>query len=438
MNRAANRAINRPPLPPELIERENAARLAALQDEYESLARALDRRGRSIDAVKDKVKAFAVAVPTWGLGVGGTRFAKFPIPGEPITIHEKLEDAAVVNQLCRMTPTASPHFPWDKVEDPAALKEEAAELGLGFDAVNSNTFQDQPGQARSYKFGSLTHTDKAVRDQAIAHNIDCIDLGVALGSKAITVWIGDGANFPGQQNQTKAFDRYLDSMSQIYAALPGDWRMFMEHKLYEPAFYTTVISDWGTNLIAAQQLGEKARCLVDLGHHAPNVNIEQIVARLARFGKLGGFHFNDSKYGDDDLDTGSINPHQLFLIFNELVEAETRANGGFDPAYMIDQSHNVTDPIESLLLSAAAIAGSYARALLVDREALDAHQSDNDVVLAFSDLRRAYETDVAPILAMARYELGGAIDPIDAYRTSEWRPRKAQERGRASMSAGIV
>jgi L-rhamnose isomerase/sugar isomerase len=214
--------------------------------------------------------------------------------------------------------------------------------------------------------------------------------------------------------------------------------MFMEHKLYEPAFYSSVISDWGTNLLAAQQLGDKARCLVDLGHHAPNVNIEQIVARLARFGKLGGFHFNDSKYGDDDLDAGSINPHQLFLIFNELVEAEHRASGDFSPAYMIDQSHNVTDPIESLLLSAAAIAGSYARALIIDREALGEHQNANDVVLAFSDLRRAYETDVAPILAMARYELGGAIDPIETYRTSEWRRRKAQERGRASTSAGIV
>jgi L-rhamnose isomerase/sugar isomerase len=433
-----NRSINRPPLPQDLIARENAVRLAALQDEYASLGRALERRGRSIDRVKEKVKAFAVAVPTWGLGVGGTRFAKFPIPGEPITIHQKLEDAAVVNQLCRMTPSASPHFPWDRVDDPAGLKAEAAELGLGFDAVNSNTFQDQPGQGWSYKYGSLTHTDKAVRDQAIAHNVDCIDLGVALGSTAITVWIGDGANFPGQQNQTAAFDRYLDSMAQIYAALPEGWRMFMEHKLYEPAFYSTVISDWGTNLLAAQQLGEKARCLVDLGHHAPNTNIEQIVARLARFGKLGGFHFNDSKYGDDDLDTGSINPHQLFLIFNELVEAESRANGDFSPAYMIDQSHNVTDPIESLLLSAAAIAGSYARALIVDREALGEHQSANDVVLAFSDLRRAYETDVAPILAMARYELGGAIDPIETYRTAEWRPRKAQERGRASTSAGIV
>ena len=426
------------PLPQDLIERENASRLAALEDDSASLGRMLARRGRSIDRVKDAVKAFAVAVPTWGLGIGGTRFAKFPMPGEPITLHDKLEDAAVVNQLGRATPTVSPHFPWDKIADPAALREEAAELGLGFDAVNSNTFQDQADQSWSYKFGSLTHTDKAVRDRAIEHNVDCIDLGVALGSKAITVWIADGSNFPGQQNMTVAFDRYLDSMSQIYAALPADWRMFMEHKLYEPAFYSTVISDWGTNLIAAQQLGPKAKCLVDLGHHAPNTNIEQIVARLARFGKLGGFHFNDSKYGDDDLDTGSINPHQLFLIFNELVEAASRANGEFDPAYMIDQSHNVTDPIESLLMSAAAIVGSYAKALLVDREALVEHQDANDVVLAFSDLRRAYETDVAPILAMARYELGGAIEPVDTYRRSQWRPRKSQERGRASTAAGIV
>lgn len=426
------------PLPHDLIERENARRRAALEDEYASLGRALDRRGRSIDKVKDAVKAFAVAVPTWGLGIGGTRFAKFPLPGEPITLHDKLEDAAVVNQLGRATPTVSPHFPWDKVADPAALREEAGELGLGFDAVNSNTFQDQADQSWSYKFGSLTHTDKAVRDRAIEHNVECIDLGMALGSRAITVWIADGSNFPGQQNMTAAFDRYLESMSQIYAALPADWRMFMEHKLYEPAFYSTVISDWGTNLLAAQQLGPKAKCLVDLGHHAPNTNIEQIVARLARFGKLGGFHFNDSKYGDDDLDTGSINPHQLFLIFNELVEAASRANGEFDPAYMIDQSHNVTDPIESLLMSAAAIVGSYAKALLVDREALAEHQDANDVVMAFSDLRRAYETDVAPILAMARYELGGAIEPVETYRRSQWRPRKAQERGRASTAAGIV
>jgi L-rhamnose isomerase/sugar isomerase len=214
--------------------------------------------------------------------------------------------------------------------------------------------------------------------------------------------------------------------------------MLLEHKLYEPAFYATVISDWGTSILAAQQLGPKAQCLVDLGHHAPNVNIEQIVARLHRFGKLGGFHFNDSKYGDDDLDSGSINPHQLFLVFNELVEAEARPRDGFDPAYMIDQSHNVTDPIESMLSSAEAIAGAFAKAAIVDREALHAAQADNDVMMAFQALRRAYRTDVTPILAMARIEAGGAADPIALYRATGWRERKAQERKPVGLGAGIV
>ncbi|HZP11829.1 MAG TPA: TIM barrel protein, partial [Nevskiaceae bacterium] len=327
------------------IHEHNARRVDALRDEYESLGRALHRRGLSIDAVKQRVAALELALPTWGVGVGGTRFARFPIPGEPSCIEEKLEDCAVVQQLCRITPRVSPHFPWDKTSDARALREQAAALGLGFDAVNSNTFQDVPGQALSYRHGSLTHTDAAVRAQAIAHNVECIEIGKQLGSKAITVWIGDGTNFPGQQSLAESLDRYLESAAKIYAALPGDWRMLLEHKLYEPAFYSTVISDWGTSILCAQQLGPKAQCLVDLGHHAPSTNIEQIVARLHHFGKLGGFHFNDSKYGDDDLDSGSINPHQLFLVFNELVEAEARAPKDFHPAYMIDQSHNVTDPI---------------------------------------------------------------------------------------------
>jgi len=424
---------------PDLLERENAIRLDALEDEYESLGRALDRRGVSIDRVKEALKRFGVAIPSWGVGVGGTRFAKFPIPGEPTNIFEKLEDCAVVQALGRNTPTVSTHFPWDKVDDVKALKEKAEALGVGFDAVNSNTFQDQPGQPLSYKYGSLTHVDPTVRDQAVRHNIDCIETGKALGADAITVWIADGSNFPGQSDLTGALDRYLDSMARIYAALPADWRMFIEHKLYEPAFYSTVVSDWGTSLMCAQQLGEKAQCLVDLGHHAPNVNIEQIVARLARARKLGGFHFNDSKYGDDDLDSGSINPHQLFLVFNELVEAERRDPDAFRPAYMLDQSHNVTDPIESLLNSAAAVAAAHARALVVDRDALAEHQQANDVVMGFNTLRRAYDTDVTPILAMARHELGGAIDPIAAYRASEWRARKAQERKPLAVGqAGIV
>ena len=273
--------------------------------------------------------AFSVAIPTWGVGTGGTRFARFPGPGEPRNIFDKIEDCATIHQLTRATATISPHFPWDKTGDPAALRQAAAARGLAFDAVNSNTFQDQTGQPLSYKFGSLSHVERAVRDQAVAHNLECIELGRKLGSKALTVWVGDGSNFAGQSNLTSALDRYLDSMREVYAALPDDWRVFIEHKLYEPAFYSTVISDWGTSFAAALELGPKALCLVDLGHHAPNVNIEQIVARLVRFKKLAGFHFNDSKYGDDDLDAGSVEPFRLFLVFNELIDAQISQGRGF-------------------------------------------------------------------------------------------------------------
>ena len=426
------------PLSPKQIADLNATGLEALADDYDSLGRQLNRRGIDIEAVKSKVAGFTVAVPSWGSGRGGTRFAKFPIAGEPTNIHEKLEDCAVVNQLSTVTPRVSPHFPWDKVSDYAALKQEAASLGLGFDAVNSNTFQDQPGQAHSYSTGSLASTVEATRQQAVEHNIECIEIGQKLGSTDLTVWVGDGTNFPGQQDLGRSLDRYLEATAQVYAALPDDWRMLLEHKMFEPAFYSTVISDWGSSILAAQTLGPKAKCLVDLGHHAPNVNIEQIVARLHRFGKLGGFHFNDSKYGDDDLDSGSINPHQLFLVFNELVEAELHPRDGFRPAYMIDQSHNVTDPIESMMSSAEAIVASYAKAVIVDREALHAAQDANDTMMGFQALRRAYKTDVSPILAMARVEAGGAIDVLAAYRASGYRARKAQERKAVGLGAGIV
>lgn len=426
------------PLSADLIAEANARDLAALDEDYAALGRKLERAGVDIAAIKDRVAGFSVAVPTWGAGRGGTRFAKFPIAGEPTNIHEKLEDCAVINQLSRVTPRVSPHFPWDKVSDYAALREEAAALGLGFDAVNSNTFQDQPNQAQTYATGSLSSTVEATREQAVEHNIECIEIGRKLGSTDLTVWVGDGTNFPGQQDFTRSLDRYLEAAAQVYAALPDDWRMLLEHKMFEPAFYSTVIQDWGSSILAAQELGPKAKCLVDLGHHAPNVNIEQIVARLHRFGKLGGFHFNDSKYGDDDLDSGSINPHQLFLVFNELVEAEQHPRDGFNPSYMIDQSHNVTDPIESMLSSAEAIAGCFAKALIVDREALHAAQDANDTMMAFQALRRAYNIDVAPILAKARVEAGGAIDVLAVYRESKWRERKAQERKAVGLGAGIV
>ena len=345
----------------------------------------------------------------------------------------------MIHQLGQATPQLSPHFPWDSWSDLSEVRETATAYGLHFDAVNSNTFQDQPEQPLSYKYGSLTHTDAAVREQAIAHNIECIEAGRQLGANAITVWVGDGTNFPGQQNLTSSLERYLDSMRRIYDALPDTWRLFIEHKLFEPAFYSTVIQDWGTSYLCASELGERAQCLVDLGHHAPTVNIEMIVARLIQFGKLGGFHFNDSKYGDDDLDAGCINPFQLFLVFNELVDAERRNSPGFAPAYMLDQSHNITDPIESLILSAATVQGMFARALLVDRDSLEEYQARNDTVRAKSQLVAAFETDVRPIVAMARLRSGGAIDPISVYRASGYRDQKTIQRPQGTLgSAGIV
>ncbi len=419
-----------------LVEAENARRAADLKDDYESLGARLARRGVDINAVKAKVASYGVAIPSWGVGTGGTRFARFPGDGEPRHVFDKLEDCAVIQQLTRATPSVSLHIPWDKA--PAAdLKAKAEALGLGFDAMNSNTFQDQPGQALSYKYGSLSHTDPATRAQAVDHNLECIEIGRALGSKALTVWIGDGSNFPGQSDFTRAFERYLEAMAKVYAGLPEDWRLFTEHKMYEPAFYSTVIQDWGSNLMTAQALGPKAYCLVDLGHHAPNVNIEMIVARLIQAGKLGGFHFNDSKYGDDDLDTAAIAPYRLFLVFNELVAAEGRP--GFAPAHMLDQSHNVTDPIESLMVSAMEVTRAYAQALLVDRAALAGFQEENDALMATGTLKEAFRTDVEPILALARMEAGGAIDPVAAYRASGYRGKVAGIRPKVQgASGGIV
>ncbi len=421
----------------EIVAAENDKREAAHRSDYQALGEKLARSSIDIDKVTAKVADFFVAVPSWGVGTGGTRFARFPGLGEPRHIFDKLDDCGVIQQLTRATPTVSLHIPWDKA-DPKELKAKADALGLGFDAMNSNTFSDGADQAHSYKFGSLSHVDAGTRRQAVEHNLECIEIGRTLGSKALTVWIGDGSNFPGQTNFTRQFERYLDAMRDIYQALPDDWRLFSEHKMYEPAFYSTVVQDWGTNYLIAQTLGDKAFCLVDLGHHAPNTNIEMIVARLIQFGKLGGFHFNDSKYGDDDLDAGSVEPYRLFLVFNELVDAEHRGVKGFHPAHMIDQSHNVTDPIESLISSANEIRRAYAQALLVDRAALEGYQSGNDALMATETLKRAYRTDVEPILAEARRRAGGAIDPVATYRASGYRARVAAERPAVKGGSGGI
>jgi len=422
-----------------LIAEQNTPHLAALEQDYEHLGRQLARRGVDIEDLTARAMRLRVAVPSWGVGTGGTRFARFPGPGEPGGVYEKIEDCAVINALVRVTPGVSIHIPWDRPERPSDLKAFAEARGLFFESTNSNTFEDQPGQALSYKFGSLSHTEAAVRQQAIAHNLECLQIGAALGARAHTVWIGDGGNFPGQVHPRRALDRYLESLGTIYAALPDGWRLFIEHKLYEPAFYSTVLNDWGTSYYCARALGERAFSLVDLGHHAPNVNIPQIVARLIQFGKLGGFHFNDSQYGDDDLDAGSIKPFQLFLIFNELVDAELELGPGFDPAYMLDQSHNVTDPIESLIVSAVEVVRACVQAYLVERGALAEYQRGNDAVMALATLKRAFTTDVTPILGMARVRAGGAIDPVATYRASGYRRRVASARPASRRAAaGLV
>ncbi len=421
------------------IAEHNAPRLAWLEEDYAHLARQLARRGVEVERLTERAMAFRVAVPSWGVGTGGTRFARFPGRGEPRNVFEKLEDCEAILKLVCVTPGIALHIPWDEPQSPAELVAFAKERGLFFDSMNSNTFQDQPGQKLSYKFGSLTHTDPAVRRQAVEHNLHCLELGRRLGARSHTVWIGDGGNFPGQVHFRRALERYLESLRAIYAALPDGFRMFIEHKLYEPAFYSTVLNDWGTSYYCTRELGERAFSLVDLGHHAPNVNIEMIVARLIQLGKLAGFHFNDSKYGDDDLDAGSVKPFQLFLVFNELVDAELEKLAGFDPSYMLDQSHNVTDPIESLVTSAVELVRAYVQAHLVDRAALQEAQQRNDALLALQTLKQAFATDVSPVLAMARRRAGGAVDPVAAYRSSGYRERKAEERpAREQRGAGIV
>ena len=422
----------------ETISENNQSIKSSLDFDFEYLEKKLNKDHVDIRLILDQVKKFQVAVPTWGVGTGGTRFARFPGIGEPQNIYDKIEDCAVINDLIGFTNKVSPHFPWDNVDDFSELKEFADGYGIGFDVVNSNTFQDPADGKETFKYGSLTNSSSLIRDKAIEVNTKSIENGKALGSKGLTVWIGDGGNFPGQISFSRSLERYIDSMKKIYAYLPEDWTVLLEHKPYEPAFYSTVISDWGTSYICAKELGDQAMCLVDLGHHLPNTNIEMIVSRLIDVNKLGGFHFNDSKFGDDDLDAGSINPYELFLIFNELTAA-SQNNKIKNIAYMIDQSHNVTDPIESLILSANEIVNSYAKSLLVNYSLLDKAQDNNDAIKSMQILKTAFNTDVSPIVAMARYENGNSIDPISTYRTLDYKKKKSLTRkNKSGSSSGIV
>ena len=417
------------------IEQNNKKSLSKHKKSFEFASAEID----SSDKIIKKLTDFQVAIPSWALGTGGTRFGRFPGGGEPRSLEEKIEDIGLLHALNGSSGAISLHIPWDIPKDANAIKKLAAQHGLRFDAMNSNTFQDQPGQKLSYKFGSMQHVDKAVRKQAVDHNIEVIKYGKELGSKSLTVWLSDGSCFPGQLNFRKAFQNTLESLQEVYKALPDDWRIFVEYKAFEPNFYSTTVGDWGQSLLYTSKLGNKAYTLVDLGHHLANANIEQIVALLLMEGKLGGFHFNDSKYGDDDLTVGSIKPYQLFLIFNELVEGmdARKMNHAHDLAWMIDASHNVKDPLEDLLQSVEAIMIAYAQSLIIDRKKLVEAQQNNDVVAAQEILQQAYRTDVRPIVAEARLRAGGALNPLAVYRNEKVRENLIKERGSKSVATGL-
>jgi L-rhamnose isomerase/sugar isomerase len=417
------------------IEESNGNHLAAHQRSFEYIVSGINNPA----SILQKLIDFQVAIPSWALGTGGTRFGRFSGAGEPGNLEQKIEDIGLLHALNQSSGAISLHIPWDIPSDATAIKTLAAKHNLKFDAVNSNTFQDQQSQTHSYKFGSLQHVDKAVRRQAIDHNIEVINQGVALGSKSLTVWLADGSCFPGQLNFRTAWQNTYESLQEIYAALPADWKVFVEYKAYEPNFYSTTVGDWGQSLLYTSKLGPKAYTLVDLGHHLPNANIEQIVSLLMMEDKLAGFHFNDSKYGDDDLTVGSINPYQLFLIFNELVEGmDAKAmNHATDLAWMIDASHNVKDPLEDLLQSIEAIMIAYAQALIVNTKALKEAQAVNDVVKAQEILQAAYRTDVRPLVAEARLRAGGALQPVQLFRDLKVREQLIKERGQTTVATGL-
>lgn len=419
-----------------LIAQNNDAALQQHKRSFEYLASSIS----NVEDIISKLIAFQVAIPSWALGTGGTRFGRFTSEGgEPGTLHEKIDDVALLHELNKSSGAISLHIPWDIPANASATKAYAASHGIKFVAVNSNTFQDQPGQKFSYKFGSMQHVDRAVRKQAVQHNIEVIKHGVELGSDSITVWLSDGSCFPGQLNFRKAFQNTLESLQEVYDALPADWKMFIEYKPYEPNFYSMSVGDWGQSLLYANKLGDKAYTLVDLGHHLPGANIEQIVSLLLMEGKLGGFHFNDSKYGDDDLTVGSINPYQLFLVFNELIEGmDARSmDHANDLSWMIDASHNIKDPLEDLLQSVEAINIAYAQALLVNAAELEEARNINDVAGAQEILQHAYRTDVRSLVAEARLRAGGALRPLEVYRNRQIRKHLVERRGSKTTASGL-
>ena len=398
--------------------------------------KALAEQGSDVPAAVTALTRLAIETPSWGYGNSGTRFAVFPWPGAARTVWEKVDDAALVHRLTGICPSVAIHIPWDRVDDWQRLVVYAAERGVRVGAVNPNVFQDDV-----YRLGSVCHPDPAVRRRAVAHLVECVQIAKTVGSNLLSLWFADGTNYAGQDDLRTRRRRLVDALAEVYATLPPGMRMLIEYKFFEPAFYHTDLADWGMASAVAVRLGPQAEVLVDLGHHAQGTNIEHIVACLLDEGRLGGFHFNNRRYADDDLIVGSVNPFELFMIFHEILSAE----GGTDPraaacagriAYMIDQSHNVEGKIEPMLLSVVNIHAAYAKALLVDRRTLAVRQAAGDVLGAHQILLDAYHTDVRPLLRRAREELRVPADPLDAFRREGHAERLAKARGAQAAGAG--
>jgi L-rhamnose isomerase/sugar isomerase len=386
---------------------------------YDALAQYVSTKGVDLNNVEDRLRSQRIETPSWGYGNSGTRFKVFPQPAVPRDPFEKFEDAAQVHRLTGVCPSVAIHIPWDAVEDYGELKDHAESLGLRIGAVNPNLFQEE-----EYSLGSVCNPNPAVRRTATNHLIECVEIGHEVGSDVLSLWFADGTNYAGQDTFVERRHRMQECLSEAYEVMPENMRMLLEYKPFEPAFYHTDLSDWGAALTMCQRLGERAEVLVDLGHHLQGTNIEHIVALLLDEGRLGGFHFNNRKYADDDLIVGSVNPFELFLIYVELVEAEesTRID------YMIDQAHNIEPKLEAMILSVTNLQEAYAKALLVDRRALTESQLSGDVLAAHRTLLDAYSTDVRPLCAKVREDLGGSADPVADFSQSGHLEKAIEER----------
>jgi L-rhamnose isomerase / sugar isomerase len=376
--------------------------------------------------VLERLQRLEIETPSWGYGNSGTRFHVYPWPGAARNVHERIADAALVHRLTGCCPTVALHIPWDAVADYAGLRRYAEEQGVRIGAINPNLFGDD-----DYRLGSLCHPDREVRAKALDHCRECVAIAGEVGSKLISLWLADGTNYPGQDDLRERHARLLSGLEELYAELPEGMRLLVEYKFFEPAFYSTDLPDWGTAALACRRLGPQAQVLVDTGHHAQGTNIEQIVAVLLAEDLLGGFHFNNRKYADDDLIVGSIDPFELFRIMREIARADTPER----IAFMIDQSHNIEGKIDAMIQSVVNIQTAYAKALLVDEERLASAQRAGDVLGAHRVLLEAFETDVRPLLRRLHEELNLDPDPVEAFRRGGFAERLARERGLASVES---